>query len=226
MRRIALCFGLAAACELFLGNRSHAASGDTLPAEQTFADVPGKLASSDRKTRQKGYGKVKIARDVLVRDLMALLRSTLQKQRWGWGEPHSTEELAISALGVLRAPEAVQLLIECLEKRFPPTETGPNIVQLALIRIGLPAKQPLLDAVAEAGDSYLRTSALWTLKDILGVRWTRDYLTEAARRERNEQRRENLLKAVRLLPEEFEGHKPGIRGTQTINSEQPPEDGH
>ena len=160
--------------------------GSTLNDDmRNLSDHILKIKSADKADRQGAFSYLINTHKTTVSQVVDTLEGTLEKEKWGL--PESTEVLAIIAIRELRAEEAVPVLIKCLSKPFPPIEAGLNIAQSALIHIGLPARDPLVELIREKGvDNYEGMSALYALSMIMGKEWTRHWLQKASDSEEND----------------------------------------
>ena len=132
------------------------------------------------KSRERQAEAILSARNEAIQSLMNTVRLAEQpgkgKQEPQEGEFHSEKHIAIILLGGLRASEAVEVLLDNLLYRVPPAvwSTRPIPAEewcpaaVALIRIGIPSVEPVLESLEATESDDVARLCTWVVVEILG----------------------------------------------------------
>ena len=163
-----------------------------------------RLMSQDQKTRISAHDELLAERQRSIRSLLALIEKKSPDSLWLVSG--TTESLAISVLGEMRAVEAVPVLV----KWATPPKGGYIVLNLgispydspaaqALAKIGKPAEPALLEVVKQSPQKMIWSISLSILQEIEGPKCLEVILEDAIAKETDAAAKANLQEGLRRL---------------------------
>lgn len=167
-------------------------------------DVINQIKSDDERGRIVAHDQILSERKAMISDLIAILKGATKGA--DWLSPNTSVNLAIDALGELRAEEAVPELIRWL---LPPT--GPYNVRIAkvspagraLVKVGKPAVSELVHTLSKPLGMSERVICIEVLVAIEGRDVSMMILNKAAQTSADAAEKQCYAEAQRLLEERY-----------------------
>lgn len=167
---------------------------------KAVSDPITKISSSSSKLQMEGAEELKQQRQQLIGKLLAIIQQTNTETN---NTKLSSRQIAIQALGEMRATEAASTLAQFMnqprmgnsvivDQLVAPSERYPAVKSLVQIGIqALPAVIKTLTASAKNDELTLNNSG-WILLQVLGAKVSKVYLQEAINAEKDASKRMRL----------------------------------
>jgi HEAT repeat protein len=162
-----------------------------------------RLKSEDSKERDNAAALLLQERAASVKELEAIVRGYMRD-----GQRKGTVKTAIDLLGEFRSAYSVPLLVDTLtfgvfyketKKPQPPEDFFPSVG--ALIKIGMPSIEPVLEKAKKADDEQVSRNAALVLKGVLGSTLGRKKLELDLAKESDQVKKQKLSRLLELIPQ-------------------------
>lgn len=167
--------------------------------QEGFRTALEKIRSTNIVERNQGVATITRERDYVVKELINIAREE-QDREASWTPGATVKNCALRALGRLRASEAIPILIESIAPKKGQSgvieETGVSPAYSALIEIGVPATDKLLDEVAGEGSKFRREMCCRVLEGVYTRPIAAQVVRERLKKEDKPERVERLSRAV------------------------------
>ena len=194
--------------------RALAKIGDETTAqsvEDKLAEHMARLRSSKKTERDRAAQSILRHKQEMVTEIRKIVTELVHDKR-----RKGTVKDAIVLLGNFRDAESVPLLVEHLtfevfykQRKRPQTIEDRFPCVGALIEIGLPSIDGVLEKAQVDGSDWIARCGATVIARVLGVKWAVAYLEDRIQQQTEPARRERLARLLKYL--EFRGHKPSMK---------------
>ena len=166
-------------------------------------DIIKLLGSSKPLEKRDGLNQIVEQRKKIIDLLLSILNSPLIENEEFYNS-NTLRNISIYVLGTIKAEQAVPQLIKWIEPREGQSTVIDELRMLspageALVHIGLPSVDPLIEMIKDEGTSTTGSQCLKIVVRILGVDIIEMKLNKSITSELMKDKKENLEAALRLL---------------------------